>query len=170
MAHEKEVVNYHTGEVDLVNDKFVQLYVDKLDLIIEMTGENPTAVKVFVWLLQHMDKRNALVVSQEALAEAMGLHRTTIFRWTNYLKEKKAVDIVKSGSTNIYAVNAQIAWKSDANGKKYALFDAAVYISESEQDRPLFSTQLVGHAQPKPIKTKPLRTKKSSDLAHDEKD
>lgn len=56
---------------------------------------------------------------------------------------------MKSGSTNIYAVNAQIAWKSDANGKRYALFDAAVYISEAEQDKPLFSTQLVGHAEPK---------------------
>lgn len=152
MAHEKEVVNYQTGEVDLVNDKFVQLYVDKLDLIIEMTGENPTAVKVFVWLLQHMDRRNALVVSQEALAEAMNLHRTTIFRCINYLREKKAVDIVKSGSTNIYGVNAQIAWKSDANGKKYALFDAAVYIADSEQDKPLFDTQLVGHAKARPTK------------------
>lgn len=152
MAHEKQVVNYATGEVELVNDKFVQLYVDKLDLIIEMTSENPTAVKVFIWLLQHMDKRNALVVSQEALAEAMGLHRTTIFRCTNYLREKKAVDVVKSGSTNIYAVNAQIAWKSDANGKKHALFDAAVYISASEQDKPLFSTELIGHAQQKPVR------------------
>ena len=153
MAHEKEVVNYHTGEVDIVNDKFVQLYIDKLDLIIEMTGENSTAVKVFVWLLQHMDKRNALVISQEALAEAMGMHRTTIFRCTNYLKKKKAVDVVKSGSTNIYAVNAQIAWKSGANGKKYALFDAGVYIVDSEQnDRPLFDTQLVGHAQVRPVR------------------
>ncbi len=154
MAHEKEITNYQTGEVELVNDKFVQLYVDKLDLIIEMTGENPSAVKVFVWLLQHMDKRNALVVSQEALAEAMGMHRTTIFRCINYLREKKAVETVKSGSTNIYAVNAQIAWKADANGKKYALFNAAVYIAHSEQqeNKPLFDTQLVGHAIKKPIK------------------
>jgi hypothetical protein len=65
------------------------------------------------------------------------------------LREKKAVDIVKSGSTNIYAVNAQIAWKADANGKRYALFDAAVYISDTEQDKPLFDTQLVGHAKPR---------------------
>lgn len=154
MAHEKELVDYKTGEVELVNDKFVQLYVDKLDLIIEMTGENPTAVKIFVWLLQHMDKRNALVISQEALAEAMSLHRTTIFRCTNYLKEKKALDVVKSGSTNIYAINAQIAWKADANGKKYALFDASVYISGIEQNKPLFDTQLLGHAKQRPSKSK----------------
>jgi hypothetical protein len=157
MAHERERTNYDTGEVELVNDKFVQLYVDKLDLIIEMTTENPTAVKVFLWLLQHMDKRNALVVSQEALAEAMGLHRSTIFRCTNYLREKKAVDIVKSGSTNIYAINAQMAWKSDANNKRYALFDAAVYVSRSEQGKPLFDTQLVGHAKPRRSKKHPIK-------------
>ena len=166
MAHEKEITNYQTGEVELVNDKFVQLYVDKLDLIIEMTGENPSAVKIFVWLLQHMDKRNALVVSQEALAEAMGMHRTTVFRCIGYLKDKKAVDVVKSGSTNIYAVNAQIAWKADANGKKYALFDAAVYIAHSEQqeNKPLFDTQLVGHAIKKPVKR--LKTsRKAKDIS-----
>lgn len=154
MAHEKERVNYNTGEVDLVNDQFVQLYIDKLDLIIQMTSENPTAVKVFIWLLQHMDKRNALVVSQEALAEALGLHRTTIFRSTNYLKEKKAVDVIKSGSTSIYAINAQIAWKSDASGKKYALFDAGVYVTNTEQNKPLYDTQLVGHAKQRPAKTR----------------
>lgn len=164
MAHEKQVPNIHTGEFEQLNDNFVQVYIDKLDLIIEMTGENPTAVKVFVWLLKHMDKRNALVVSQEALAEAMGMHRTTIFRSVNYLREKKAIDIVKSGSTNIYAINAQIAWKSDANGKRYALFDAAVYIAESEQEGPLFSTDLVGHAVvKKPRKGRPIRTKESSE-------
>ena len=64
------------------------------------------------------------------------------------------MEIVKSGSTNIYAVNAQIAWKADANGKKYALFDAAVYIAHSEQqeNKPFFDTQLVGHAVKKPVK------------------
>ncbi len=67
---------------------------------------------------------------------------------------------MKSGNTSIYAVNAQIAWKSDANGKRFALFDAAVYISETEQEGPLFSTDLVGHAVPKKAKkVKPLRTK-----------
>jgi hypothetical protein len=162
MAHEKEIVDYSTGEISLVNDKFVQLYIDKLDLIIEMTGENPTAVKIFVWLLQHMDKRNALVISQEALAEAMSLHRTTIFRCTNYLKEKKAVEIVKSGSTSIYAVNAQIAWKADAKGKQFAMFDAAVYIAKSEQieNSPTIKTQLVGHA----VKKKPSSRKRQTQL------
>jgi len=164
MAHEKEIIDYQTGEVGTVNDNFVQLYVDKLDLIIEMTSENPTAVKIFTWLLKHMDRRNALVVSQPALAEAFNLSDRTIRSSISYLKRKKALSILKSGNTNIYAVNAQIAWKSDANGKKYALFNAAVYISEAEQDKSVFNTQLVGHAQPKPAKkNRSLRTKRTTE-------
>lgn len=156
MAHEKQVTDYNTGEIDTVNDNFVQLYVDKMDIIIEMMGENPTAVKIFLWLLQHMDKRNALVVSQQALAEALEMSRQTVYTSTKYLKEKRAVDILKSGNTNIYAINVQLAWKSNANGKKYALFNAAVYVADSEQDKPLFDTQLVGHAKPK--RSKKFRT------------
>ncbi len=152
MAHEKEITNYHTGEVETVNDNFVQLYVDKLDLIIEMTGENKTAVQVFTWILKHMDKRNALVVSQVALAEVFGITERSIRYAIAFLKQRKALTVLKSGNTNIYAVNAQIAWKANANGKKYALFDAAVYIADSEQDKPLFDTQLVGHAKPRPPK------------------
>ncbi|CCH57702.1 replication protein (plasmid) [Fibrisoma limi BUZ 3] len=154
MEHEKERTNYHTGEVETVNDNFVQLYVDKLDLIVEMTRENPTAVQMFTWLLKHMDKRNALIVSQHALSEALGMHRTTVHRCTVYLQAKKALAVFKSGNVNIYAINAQIAWKSDARGKKYALFDAAVYIAQSEQEKPLYDTQLVGIAVEKKSKRK----------------
>lgn len=152
MAHEKEVTNYETGEVETVNDNFVQLYIDKLDLIIEMTGENKKAVQIFTWILKHMDRRNALVVSQVALAEAFGVTERSIRYSIAYLREKKALTMMKSGNTIIYAVNAQIAWKSDANGKKYALFDAAVYLADSEQDNPQFDTRLVGHAEPRPTK------------------
>jgi hypothetical protein len=156
LQHEKERIDYHTGEVEEVNANFVQVYIDKLDLIIEMTSENPTAVKLFTWLLKHMDKKNALVVSQNALAESLSVTRQTIYTSITYLKQKKAIAVFKSGGTNIYAVNAQIAWKSNASGKRYAMFDAKVYIAESEQDdeKPLFKTDLIGHATKKKNKVK----------------
>jgi hypothetical protein len=161
MAHEKEVVDYSTGEVEKVNDNFVQLYTDKIPVLLEIMREHRTAGSLFLWLVQHMDKCNALVVSQSALAEALGLARRTVQYSILYLKEKKALTVLKSGNTNIYAMNAQIVWKSKANGKNFALFNAAVYISEDEQDKPLFSTDLVGHAVQKPKKVWPLHTKKA---------
>jgi predicted transcriptional regulator len=159
-SHEIARINQDTGEIEEVNNNFVQLYVDKLDLVIEMTSENPTAVKVFTWLLKHMDKRNALVISQQALSEALSISRQTVYTSIRYLKKKKALAVFKSGSTNIYAVNAQIAWKSNAFGKRYALFDARVYISQLEQgdkEKPLFETQLVGHAKVKSKKSRKLK-------------
>lgn len=162
LAHEKDVVHYDTGEVETLNDNFVQLYLDNIDLMSKIIGENPTAAKVFMWLIKHMDKRNALVISQPALADGLNLSVRTIQYATAYLKKMNAVNVLKSGNTNIYAVNAQIAWKSDARGKQYAWFDAKVYISEFEQekdeDKPLFNTQLVGHAVPKQTKTKRQKT------------
>jgi hypothetical protein len=147
MVHEKEVVDLTTGELEKLNSNFVQLYIDKLDLIVQMTNENPNALKVFIWIIKHMDRRNALVVSQTALAEAFGVSDRWIRYSIAYLKEKKALSVLKSGSTNIYAVNAQIAWKATANGKKHALFDAAVYISSAEQENNIFfDTNLVCHA------------------------
>ena len=161
MTHEKEVVDYSTGEVENLNNNFVQLYIDKIPVLLEIMKENRTAGSLFLWLVQHMDKRNALVVSQTALSEALGLARRTLQYSIIYLKEKKALTVLKSGNTNIYAINAQIAWKSTANGKKYALFDAAVYIAESEQEGPLFNAQLVAHAVQKPKKSRSLRVSKT---------
>ena len=121
-----------------------------------MTGENPMAVKVFTWLLKHMDRRNALVISQAALADALSVTRMTIYNSVKYLKDVKALEVYKSGNTNIYAINAQIAWKSSADNKQFALFDARVYISsfEQEEENKTYETTLIGHTQEKRKKRK----------------
>jgi DNA-binding GntR family transcriptional regulator len=92
-----------------------------------------------------MDKRNAIVVSQDALSEALRVSRMTIHRAVTILKEKKILAVIKSGGSNIYAINSEIAWKNDAEGKRYAYFTAKVYVVESEQEIP-FKTDLIGHA------------------------
>ncbi len=143
MKHEATKVNYETGEVTEVNANFVQLYQDKMPFLISMIRENSTAANVFLFLVEHMDKRNAIIISQQAIAEGLGLTRKTIHTAVKYLREKKALEIFKSGTSNIYAINSQIVWKTNANGKKYALFDARVYITKSEQETPLFNSEVV---------------------------
>lgn len=154
MKHEKIVSDPKTDELKEVNNNFVQFYKDSLDFVIEATRENPTALRVFFWLVQHMDNRNALVISQQALAEVLDLGRTTIHVCTVYLKEKKALTVFKSGNTNVYALNSQIVWQDSAEAKKYAHFDAKVYLSEKEQeeDKFTYNTQLIGHAVKKEVK------------------
>jgi hypothetical protein len=153
MKHQKDIVDFTTGELKTVNNGFVQLYEDNIDLIIEIANEHPTAIKVFLFLIKNMDEKNALVISQNALSESLNLHRNTIGNSISYLKEKKALDVFKSGNTNIYAVNSQIAWKSNVEGKRYAMFSAKVFITASEQEE-IYKTQLLGHAIKVPKKKK----------------
>jgi hypothetical protein len=168
MHHEKDRIDQKTGEMTRVNANFTQLYDDQLDLIILMTKENPTALTVFLWIVKFMDDRNALVASQQTIADALGLHKNTVYLAVKYLKEKKALIVLRSSNTNVFAMNAQIVWRDSADAKRFAHFDAKVYVSEFEQheekdqaEGPLFSSQLVAHAVPKkPKKERPLRTKK----------
>ncbi|RYE04787.1 MAG: helix-turn-helix domain-containing protein [Rickettsiaceae bacterium] len=166
MIHEKDLVDFKTGEVKRVNANFVQLYDDNLDLIMLMTKENPTALSIFLWIVKYMDSRNALVASQQAIAESLGLHKNTVYLAIKYLKEKSALTVLRSSNTHIFALNAQIVWRDSAESKKFAHFDAKVYVSESEQQeeeiKPLFDTQLVGHLKPKrSVKTRVAKQNKS---------
>lgn len=153
MTHEKDLVDFKTGEIKRVNANFVQLYDDNLDLIMLMTRENPTALSIFLWIVKYMDNRNALVASQQAIADSLGLHRNTIYLAIKYLKEKSALTVLRSSNTHIFALNAQIVWRDTAESKRFAHFDAKVYISESEQQeddsKPLFDTDLIAHVKPK---------------------
>lgn len=172
MVHEKDLVDFKTGEVKRVNANFVQLYDDNLDLIMLMTKENPTALSIFLWIVKYMDNRNALVASQQAIAESLGLHKNTVYLAVKYLREKSALTVLRSSNTHIFALNAQIVWKDSVESKRYAHFDAKVYVSESEQqeeeNRPLFDTQLVGHLKPKKSKKARVSTSKAKPLAEAE--
>ena len=144
MGNVTERIDFGTGEVETVNTDFTQLYDNSAKLMMQI-ADNPTAMKLFWWLISHMDKRNAIVVSQPTLAEELNCTVRTIQTAVADLREHKVMKILKSGNTNIYVVNAEIAWKDSAESKKYAQFDATVYISSSEQENG-YQTRLIGHA------------------------
>lgn len=166
MKHEKEVFDPTTGEVISRNANFVQFYRDNLVLLGEMSAENPTALRILLWLIRLMDDRNAVVTSQVAISEALKLHRNTVSNAVSYLKSKKALAVFKSGTTNVYAINEQIAWAEDADSKKYAHFSAKVYLVGSEQEED-YQRTMFGHATKRESKTlaKKLRTSKPSEFA-----
>jgi DNA-binding transcriptional regulator YhcF (GntR family) len=167
MAHEKKVLDPATGEMIEVNDNFIQIYVDHISVLSQMIQENGMAARIFMWLVQHMDKRNALVISQQTLAEQMGIHRNSVSSAIKYLREIKAMDIVNTGNSKVFAINAQIMWQSGASKKKFAWFDAKVFVSESEQfseneDAPVLKTNLIGHPLPKKGRGRPAKIRKTA--------
>lgn len=114
------------------NKDFVQLYRMNMNVITKMGKDNPHALAVFMFLMQHMDNMNALIVSMKSMQEILGFGRTTLSTSVKYLKENGYICVMKSGTSNVYIMNPDIAWNSYANQKKYCKFQSNVLLSASE--------------------------------------
>jgi|ThiBiot_300_biof_2_1041535.scaffolds.fasta_scaffold22056_1 DNA-binding transcriptional ArsR family regulator len=138
-----------TGELKLVNSGFSQIYDRHWSTFRALVDTYPTALKVFTWLIEKADKRNALVASYATMSKGLGLHERTIRNSIGYLKENNLITVLKSGNMNVYYLNDQVIWKDTADRKdKFSQFSAEVIITASEQEE-AYRTQLIGHAVPK---------------------
>lgn len=137
------------GDLRLVNTGFSQIYDQHWSTFRTLVDDYPTALKVFTWLIEKADRRNALVASYSTMSKGLNLAERTIRNSVGYLKEKNLITVLKSGTTNVYVLNDQIIWKDTADKKdKYSQFSAEIIITASEQEEP-YRTQLIGHAVPK---------------------
>jgi Fe2+ or Zn2+ uptake regulation protein len=98
-----------------------------------LMGKSPIAYRIFKFLINNMDGYNAVVCSYQVLQECFSISKPTVTRAIKLLKEKQYVDVHKSGTTNVYTVNKQLAWNSWGSNYKYAKFSANIIISEGEQ-------------------------------------
>ena len=105
-----------------------------------LMSKSPIAYRIFKFLMNNMDGYNAVVCSYQVLQETFGVSQVTIARAIKLLKEKQYVDIHKTGTSNIYTVNKQIAWNSWGTNFKYAKFGANIILSENEQEQVKFKT------------------------------
>lgn len=97
----------------------------------------PSAYAIYDFLVEKADRCNAVICSNRVLEEALGLSQATIYRAISILREKKFIDIKKSGSSNVYLLNKELVWKSWGTNFKYAEFGAKIVISEDEQEKPV---------------------------------
>ena len=115
--------------------EWVQLNLINVEAIETLTKENPNAMRILLFIMKEMDGYNALVCSQQVIQDALGLSRSTVARAIRLLKNLNYIKICKAGSTNVYHLNSEIAWKSWSTNKQYAEFSARVLVSETEQDK-----------------------------------
>ena len=114
------------------NRDFIQLYRDHIDDVAKLARDNGKAYDLFMLLVKHMDGTNALAVSNIALSELLQLTTRTVQRAVKYLKDNGWVCVLKSGTSNVYIVNPDVAWTSYGNQKQYCKFQANVLLSSSE--------------------------------------
>lgn len=139
MGLERQIVDTSTGEVKSrgslgENNNFVMLFRNEISSIVTIQKEDAKAGALFLFFLEHMDRDNALIVSQECMSEILGWSIPTIKRKLQVLKEKNFISTKRTGNSSIYFINANIAWSTYGNKKEYAQFKANVIISKSEQE------------------------------------
>jgi len=94
------------------------------------------ASRVMHLLLARIGDHNAVVISQKTMASLLKCDERTIQRAVAMLRQHKWIDVRQIGNTgtvNAYVVNRNVGWSGPRDGIRYALFSAAVVISDQEQ-------------------------------------
>lgn len=102
--------------------------------LIWLAVKHPKAHAILYFLVDQMDDYNAVMCSSKVIEEVLGVSRQTVSKYIKILKENGFIAILKSGASNIYAINDKVYWKSWGNNKRYSKFPANVVLTLSEQE------------------------------------
>jgi hypothetical protein len=95
--------------------------------------KNPTALAVLHFLTSRLHRgTNGVVISYAAMAQAMGIADRTAKTAIAALADAKFIQILKSGKSNVYIINSQVAWQGK-RGARFAVFNAEIVLAEAEQ-------------------------------------
>lgn len=94
--------------------------------------KSPVAMGTLMYMVNRMSRSNALVVSQQAIADELGIKRESVNRAIKHLTDHNFVQVIKAGGASVYVVNSRVAWQGD-RGARYAAFGADVIALETEQ-------------------------------------
>lgn len=113
---------------------FVQVNKDYYKAEDWLMSQSPIAYRIFKFLINNMDSYNAVICSYKVLQEYFGISQPTVARAIKLLKEKGYIAVLKSGTSNIYALNDKIVWNSWGTNTQYSKFPANVVLSLAEQE------------------------------------
>ena len=112
---ELEKLNKESESDPKNNGPFTQVYQKGWERIRELSKDKQgvVAIPLYSFLAEHIDPScGAVVADQQFLADKLGVSRSTIKRWLNYLESKNAlVRIPVAGKVCAYALDPHEVWK-----------------------------------------------------------
>lgn len=115
-------------------DNFVQVNKDAYKAEDWLMAKSPIAYRIFKFLINNMDSYNAVICSHQVFQDTFLISKPTVTRAVKLLKDKKYIDVYKSGTSNVYAINKNIVWNSWGTNYEYAKFGANIILSADEQE------------------------------------
>ena len=133
----REIRNEDEAEVkrredEKKNKNFVMMFRDHMPEMRWLMQKNGTAASMLNFIMEHMDSKNALMCSYEVFMDYFGISKDTVRRYIKLLYDNGFIDILKSGTSNVYIVNQEVVWNSWNNQKQYCAFDGKILVSRTE--------------------------------------
>lgn len=111
-----------------------------------LVRSKPRAAALLHILVANMNARGAVVASHNTLASLSGSSVSTVKRAVKELVEGQWIQTMRVGSERggalAYVVNRRVAWADKRENQRYAVFDARVIVSESDQTEQLEGPEL----------------------------
>ena len=101
-----------------------------------LLGQSPQAARLLHLLVARVGDHNAVVISQKTLAALMGVTDRTVRTAVKVLEAGRWLEVRQvgdRGTVNAYVLNRNVVWSGPRDGIRYALFSAAVVVSDQEQ-------------------------------------
>lgn len=105
-----------------VFSSYFQLNKKALPLIDLCLAEKPKAFRLFIFLINHMDKYNCVVCSRTVFEKALGTSRSTTYKHLKYLQDLNILYTKPDGKHTQYVVNPNIIWRSKKSNLKQCPF------------------------------------------------
>lgn len=121
------------GEYVEQNPFFFQFNKGTYPAVRKLLLDYPLAGNILLFLVEHMDNINSLTVSYAALSEVFGKTRQCLSKAIKHLKDRKFIEVLKTGNMNVYCMNANVVWHRSRENIKYAKFKTNVYMTFNEQ-------------------------------------
>jgi hypothetical protein len=126
---------------DRKNLNFVQFDRRAMRQHRELIRKSPLAAEILSFLIESMDRTNAIICSYKVLQEITGYKRSSIANAIKILKDDLWIQFIKIGTANAYVINSAAFWTTHANGKNYSQFHESVIAAASEQEQTLQQLQ-----------------------------
>lgn len=117
------------------NLHFVQFNKKHLADIEALMAESPLAARIFMFIVEKMDKKNACIMSSTVLQERFDKSRQSIYLAVKVLVEGGFMRTYRASGATVYTLNADVVWQDHGNKKQFAEFTGAILIAKSEQKR-----------------------------------
>lgn len=111
---------------------FVKIFRDHMPELRWLMGKSGVASKLLFFIIEQMDGYNALGASYQVFMDYLGVSKATVQRAIKLLYDSGFIDILKSGTSNVYIVNSEVAWSSYGNQKKMCKFNGNMLVSATE--------------------------------------